>query len=142
MTLTSHLSADDRERVETRLNHNLIAWLTTVRPDGQPITLPVWFLLQDDSTILVYSRPASAKFRNIDVNPKVSLVLDVCDVGRNIVRIEGTAAYGDDAMPADQQTAYLAKYTERIAALFESPEKFAEQFSRQLIITPTKLHAE
>jgi PPOX class probable F420-dependent enzyme len=142
MTLTSHLSADDRERVETRLSHNLIAWLTTVRPDGQPITLPVWFLVQDDGTILVYSRPASAKFRNIDANPKVSLVLDVCDFGRNIVRMEGTAAHSDDALPVDQQPAYLAKYAERIAALFESPEQFAAQFSRHLIITPTGLHAE
>jgi PPOX class probable F420-dependent enzyme len=142
MTLTSHLSADDRERVEARLRHNLIAWLTTVRPDGQPSTLPVWFLLREDDTILVYSQPTSAKFRNISTNPKVSFVLDVCDLGRNIVRIEGTAARTDDALSADQQPAYLAKYTERIAALFEDPEQFAAQFSSPLIITPTKLHVD
>jgi PPOX class probable F420-dependent enzyme len=142
MTLASHLSADDRGRVEDRLRHNLMAWLTTVRPDGQPITLPVWFLFRDDETILVYSQPRSAKFRNIDANPKVSLVLDVCDFGRNIVRIEGTARPVGDVSPADQQPAYLAKYTERIASLFETPEQFSAQFSSPLIITPTKLHAD
>lgn len=141
MTLTSHLATDDRERVDARLRHNLIAWLTTVRRDGQPVTVPVWFLLQEDETFLLYSQPESAKFRNIAANSKVSLALDVCDLGRNIVRLEGTAAPVDDSSRT-LQPAYLAKYTERIAALFESPEKFAEQFSRQLIITPTKLHAE
>ena len=121
MTLTSHLSADDRERVEARLRHNLIAWLTTVRPDGQPVTLPVWFLLREDDTILVYSQPSSFKLRNIITNPLVSLVLDASDLGRNVVRIEGVAIQADGQLPADQQPAYLAKYNERIAALFETP---------------------
>lgn len=142
MSLTADLSSEDRERVEGRLRHNLIAWLTTVRPDGQPVTLPVWFLLRENETILVYSQPSSAKFRNVSVNPKVSLVLDACDLGRNIVRMEGIAEKSDDALPADQHRAYLAKYNERIAALFGSPEQFAAQFSRQLTITPTKLHVE
>jgi PPOX class probable F420-dependent enzyme len=140
MTLTSHLSADDRERVEGRLRHNLIAWLTSVRPDGQPVTTPVWFLYREDDTILVFSQPGSAKFRNITSNPKVSLVLDVSDLGRNIVRVEGTAVASEES-PADQQPAYLAKYAERIGALFDTPEKFAALFSSSIIITPTKLYA-
>jgi len=137
--ITSHLPNDDRERVEARLRHNLIAWLTSVRPDGQPVSVPVWFLIRDDGTILLYSQPGKAKLRNIAGNPKVSLVLDVTDVGRNIVRIEGVAAVADGHPPANRQPAYLAKYTERIAALFGKPEQFAELFSTAVIITPTKL---
>ena len=53
----SHLPQADRERVEGRLHSNLIAWLTTVRRDGQPVTAPVCFLLRDGKTILLYSRP-------------------------------------------------------------------------------------
>jgi len=63
MTLTSQLSTDDRERVENRLRNNLIGWLTTVRKDGQPVTVPVWFLLRADDTILVY-RLGSISRRN------------------------------------------------------------------------------
>jgi len=137
--LTSHLSGDDRERVEGRLRHNLIAWLTTVRPDGQPITLPVWFLLRDDDTILVYSQPTSAKLRNIQANPKVSVVLDVSDLGHNVVRLEGTAATASNLPPVDQISAYVDKYAERIAALFETPEHFAAQFTVPVLITPTRL---
>ena len=35
MNLTSDLEPADQERAESRLRSNLIAWLTTVRPDGQ-----------------------------------------------------------------------------------------------------------
>jgi PPOX class probable F420-dependent enzyme len=140
MSLTTHLSTADRERVEVRLRQNLIAWLTTVRPDGQPVTLPVWFLFQEDETFLVYTFPTSAKLRNISTNPKVSLVLDVSDLGRNVVRIEGVAKAVDEVSPIDQQPEYLAKYTERIAALFDTPERFAAEFSGAIVITPTKLH--
>jgi PPOX class probable F420-dependent enzyme len=141
MELTANLPADDRERVDARLRHNLIAWLTSVRPDGQPVSVPVWFLVRDDDTILVYSRPGTAKLRNLAANPKVSLTLDATDLGRNVVRIEGVARSADDVPPVDQQPAYLAKYLERIETNFGSSEGFAELFSAALIITPTRLYA-
>jgi PPOX class probable F420-dependent enzyme len=141
MELTAHLPAGDRERVEARLRHNLMAWLTTVRPDGQPVSVPVWFLMREDGTVLLYSRPGKAKLRYLAANPRVSLTLDGTDIGRNIVRIEGAARQAHDQAPADQQPAYLAKYLERIDALFGTPERFAEQFSAALIITPAKLYA-
>jgi PPOX class probable F420-dependent enzyme len=140
LKLTSHLPTADRERVEARLRTNLMAWLTTVRPDGQPVTVPVWFLLRDDETILLYSRPQVAKLTNIAANPKVSFALDVTDIGRNIVRLEGTARRGPDMPAANEEPAYLAKYIERMAALFGTPDQFAALFSAALIITPARLH--
>jgi PPOX class probable F420-dependent enzyme len=137
--LTSHLSPADRERVEGRLRHNLMAWLTTVRPDGQPVSVPVWFLMRDDGTILLYSQAGKGKLENIVANPRVSLTLDGTDIGRNVVRIEGTMRSAPDEAPADRQPAYVAKYLERIDALFGTPERFAGLFSTVLMITPTKL---
>jgi PPOX class probable F420-dependent enzyme len=130
MKLISHRRPADRERVEGRLRSNLIAWLTTVRPDGQPVTVPVWFLLRDDETILLYSRPHKDKLRNIAANPKVSFALDVTDIGRNVVRLEGTAKRAHDQPPANEHPAYLAKYTERMAAMFGTPGQFATRSSR------------
>jgi PPOX class probable F420-dependent enzyme len=140
MKLTAHLPPADRERVEGRLRSNLIAWLTTVRPDGQPATVPVWFLLRDDETILLYSGPRKQKLRNIAANPRVSFALDVTDIGRNIVRLEGTARRAHDQPPASEHPGYLAKYTERLAAMFGTTEQFATLFSAAVIITPTRLH--
>ena len=140
MKLTSQLPSADRERVEGRLRSNLMAWLTTVRPDGQPVTVPVWFLLRDDETILLYSRPETDKLRNLAANPKVSLALDVNDLGRNIVRLEGTAGLAHDQRPANEHPAYLAKYIERMGSMFGTPEQFARLFSVALTITPTRLY--
>lgn len=141
MKLTSHLPDDRRAHVEGRLRANLIAWLTTVRPDGRPDSVPVWFLLQDDETVLVYSQPGKIKLRNISKNPNVSLGLDVTDIGRDIVRIEGTARHVAGFPRADQVPGYAAKYTERIGAIFGTVSRFAEMYPEAVVITPSRLYA-
>jgi PPOX class probable F420-dependent enzyme len=118
-----------------------MAWLTTVSPAGEPDTVPVWYLLRDDETVLIYSRPGKPKLRNIEHNPAVALGLDVTDLGRDVIRLEGTATRGHDVPPADQVAEYVAKYVERIAAIFGTAERFAELFSAAVIVTPTRLHA-
>lgn len=141
MGLTAHLPADRRARVDARLQTNLMAWLTTVTAAGRPDSVPVWFLLRDDDTFLVFSQPGKAKLRNIDANPNVALGLDVTDIGRDIIRVEGTAVRVPDHPRADRVAEYAAKYTERIAAIFGTVERFAEAFSEAIVINPSKLHA-
>jgi PPOX class probable F420-dependent enzyme len=141
MDLTADLPAERRQRVDARLRTNLMAWLTIVSPAGRPDTVPVWFLVRDDGTVLIYSQPGKAKLRNIDANPNVALGLDVTDIGRDIIRIEGTATRNADQPPADQVPEYAAKYTERIGAIFGTVERFAEAFSEAIVITPRRLHA-
>jgi PPOX class probable F420-dependent enzyme len=139
--LTEHLPADRRSHVEARLHGNLMAWLTTVRPDGRPVSVPVWFLLSDDETFLVYSKPNTPKLRNLQQNPNVALGLDVTDLGRDIIRLDGTAAYVEMVPPADQNRQYVAKYIERIGAIFGTAAKFAELYSVPVVITPTRFWA-
>ncbi len=141
MTLTEHLSVERREHVEGRLRGNLMAWLTTVRPGGQPVTVPVWFLVRADETIVVYSQPSKAKLRNLEQNPRVALGLDVTDVGRDVIRVQGTARLAPEIPAADENPGYLAKYAERIGTLFGTPEQFAAEYSVPLLITPSRLWA-
>ena len=141
MDLTAGLQPERRARVEARLRTNLMAWLTTVNPAGRPDSVPVWFLVRENGTILVYSQPGKAKLRNIEANQHVSLGLDVTDIGRDIIRFEGTAMRAPGHPPADQVPAYAAKYAERIGAIFGTVERFAEAFSEAIVITPSRLHA-
>ena len=141
MELTNALPPDRRARVDIRLQTNLMAWLTTVNPAGRPDTVPVWYLLRDDGSVLLYSQPGKAKLRNIGANPHVALGLDVTDIGRDIIRIEGTAAHVAGHPSADQVPEYAAKYTERIGAIFGTVENFASAFSEAIVITPSRLHA-
>jgi PPOX class probable F420-dependent enzyme len=141
MKLTEHLPADRRGHVEARLQANLMAWLTTVRPDGQPVSVPVWFVLREDETFLVYSQPNKLKLRNIQQNPKVAIGLDVTDLGRDVIRLDGTAKQVEDIAPADQNQQYIVKYTERIGAMFGTADRFAALFSTAVVITPTRIWA-
>jgi PPOX class probable F420-dependent enzyme len=141
MAFTEALPIDRRARVEARLQTNLMAWLTTVTPAGRPDSVPVWFLLRDDNSILIYSQPGKTKLRNLATNPNVALGLDVTDIGRDIIRIEGTATHTQGHPPANQVREYAAKYTERIGAIFGTVENFAAEFSEAIVITPTRLHA-
>ena len=127
--------------VEARLRANLMAWLTTVRADGRPDSVPVWFLLRDDETILMYSQAGKIKLRNISHNPRVSLGLDVTDLGRDIIRIDGTAEHIPGFPAADQVPEYVVKYAERIGANFGTASQFAAQFPEAVIITPHRLYA-
>lgn len=138
-SLTARLAPADRERVERRLRGNLMAWLTTVRPDGRPDTVPVWFLLREDGTIRVHTRAGQRKLANLAANPHVALGLDVTDLGRDIVRLTGTARVDEGAARADQDPAFRAKYAERMAAMFGTPESFAEQFPVALTVTPDRI---
>jgi PPOX class probable F420-dependent enzyme len=140
MSLTAHLPSDRRASVEARLRSNLMAWLTTVSPTGRPDSVPVWFLFRDDDSILVYSQPGKPKLRNVEANEHVSLGLDVTDIGRDIIRFVGTAVLSKNHPRADRVPEYVAKYTERIGAIFGTPERFAEAFSEAIVITPSKLH--
>jgi len=114
-------------------------WFTSVRADGQPECVPVWFMWRDDDTILIYSQPTAQKLRKIQVNSKVAMALDVSDLGRDNIRMNGVAAVSEGELSAANNEAYLAKYLERICALFESPERFSGIFSVALIVTPHRI---
>ena len=142
VNLTRHLPAERREHVEARLHSNLMAWLTTVRPDGQPDSVPVWFLVRDDETILVYSQPNKIKLRNISANPQGDPRprRDRHRQGHHPHRRDGRARCRRSRRPI-RQPRYAVKYAERIGAMFGTSRQFAELFSEALIITPSRLHA-
>lgn len=128
-------SERDRRALE-RLANERVAWLTTVTPDGQPQTLPVWFLWQD-GTILVYGDNKAQRNRNLAANPKVSLHFND-DGGSDIVFVEGEASVDPSVGPIEQHAAYIAKYADRIAANYGSPERYAERYNVPIVIRPTR----
>jgi PPOX class probable F420-dependent enzyme len=125
-------------RAEKRLRDDLIGWLSTIRPDGVPVTIPVWFLW-DGSTILVYSQPNTGKLRNIAFSPKVSLHLNSGAHGGDIVMVTGEAAVDEAAPKAVEVPAYIEKYRHDIELLGTDPEPFAGQYCVAIRVTPTRI---
>ena len=63
-----------------RLEREAIIWLTTVTPEGQPQSSPIWFVWRDEE-ILVYSLAETPRVTNIEANPRVALNLNSTPTG-------------------------------------------------------------
>ena len=130
-----------RSHAEERLRDEKIAWLTTVRRDGQPQSSPVWFLLREGE-IVVYSRPTTQKVRNVRANPRVAVHLRDVDDGSDIVSIEGEAMIDEGYPSAAAIPAYVKKYDVMIADLRMDPASFATSYSVPIRIRPTRMRVE
>jgi PPOX class probable F420-dependent enzyme len=108
-----------------------------MRPDGQPQSVPMWFLW-DWEGFLVYSRPGARKLRNIEANPKLNLNLNSNDSGGDVVRAECVVEVQGEAPPAAEVGSYLEKYRERIGRIGFDPGGFARAYSVAIRATPTR----
>lgn len=122
--------------IDQRLRNEAIIWLSTVRPDGRPHLVPVWFLWEGQ-TILVFSMPNNQKIRNIRANNNVSLALEALDEGGDVVIIEGEATLLNDPAVKTTLPAYVQKYRAAMQDMGSTPEAMAKTYSQAIRITPT-----
>lgn len=127
----------DELRFAEKLANELVVWLTTVRHDGQPQTSPVWFAW-DDGSFLIYSRAGQQKVRNILGNPRVALALEQDGTGSDVATLEGRALIDEEAPPADEVGAYVAKYGPRMEAISGSEEAFAKDYRVAIRVEVTR----
>jgi PPOX class probable F420-dependent enzyme len=122
-------------RADRRLREEEVAWLTTVRSDGQPQSVPIWFLW-DGETFLIYSQPGRQKLKNITGNPRVGLNLNPDAHGGAVVRTEGAAEIVEDFPPATEVGEYLEKCRAANARIGYDPDGFARVYSVPIRVTP------
>ncbi len=131
--------ADVLERLAT--DH--IGWLTTVRADGSPHAVPVWFLWHD-GLLLVMSEPRTAKVTNVRRGSPALLHLHTRADGNGVVVLSGPSVVSDrpstEWLPEIGE-AYTAKYAEAMVAYGMGLEALAEKFSVVLQLEPTDLQA-
>jgi PPOX class probable F420-dependent enzyme len=132
VTLLDLARSDDRHTCE-RLSAEPVIWLGTVRPDGRPHNVPVWFAWHDP-TILIFSMPRTAKATDMRRSPLVSLALDSADLGQDIVLAEGHARPPADTDPQFQLLTanFQQKYAQSLGA---TPfEQWRSTFSQPMLI--------
>jgi PPOX class probable F420-dependent enzyme len=131
------LSKPQDAHTEQRLREDKVLWLGSVRPEGRPHLVPVWFLW-DGATILIFSVPEQQKIRNIRNNPNVILALDDTQDGEDVITIEGTAALPVDSVATPELPEYVAKYDKMMRDINLDPKKMANLYSQAIRVTPTR----
>ncbi|HLX39811.1 MAG TPA: pyridoxamine 5'-phosphate oxidase family protein [Ktedonobacteraceae bacterium] len=132
-----NLTSERAAHVTERLTNDLITWLTTVRPDGRPHTVPVWFLW-DGATILIF-RATKVKVHELKQNPNVTLALDPSNIGNDIVVIEGTAELVDDVDITTTLPAFARKYGALLKDMGWTAESMAPNYPHAVRVTPVKI---
>jgi len=120
-----------------RLTSEPVVWLSTMRPDGRPHIVPVWFTWDGDA-ITFFSKPHAQKVRNLRANPNVTLGVGVPDEDMDIELIEGCAELIAEPAAIVAQ-GRLEKYGELMARVGLSFEQFVQTYSQVVRIRPTRL---
>jgi PPOX class probable F420-dependent enzyme len=123
--------------VDQRLREEPIIWFTTVRPDGRPHTVPVWFLW-DGETFLIFSQPGNLKIRNVQRNPHITLALDDTKQGGDVITVEGEAELLSEPSRNVVVPAFGEKYASMMQAMGADQERMLEDYSQPIRIKPTK----
>ena len=134
---------DVHARALARLGEERIAWFTTIGRDGFPHAVPVWFIVHDDS-VLVLSEPATAKVRNLRANDHALVHLEAGADGEHLTVLQGRATISD--RPATEWideigAIYEAKYRGGLAGISLTLETMAAKYSSVIQLRPEKLIA-
>lgn len=126
-------------KVAQRLDEERIIWMTTVTPDGQPQSAPVWYV-RHEGEIRIWSIDGQ-RVANLEHNPKVSLHLNDDGRGFNIVIIEGEATIDRSIGPSSRDPAYVERYQSFIDGYGWTWSWFDENYPVPVRIQPTKIRA-
>jgi PPOX class probable F420-dependent enzyme len=124
-------------RIRRFLEQEPVVWLSTVRPDGRPHLVPIWFWW-DGRALLVFSKPDAQKVRNLRANPSVMLALGDAEDDFDVGMFEGRAELLDRPTGEVMPQEHLAKYARQLAAMGLSAEEYAATYSQVLRIVPSR----
>jgi len=80
------------EEVQHFLRSNKTIIINSNGPGGYPHPMPMWFSVDDDGTVRMTTFRKSQKVRNIERDPKVSLLVEA---GEEYNQLRGVVIYGD-----------------------------------------------
>ncbi len=131
-----------REEWRAFLQHGTrTAKLATVRRDGRPHVVPVWFVLNGDDVIFT-TGAGSVKAQAMRRDPRVCLCVDDENPPFAYVMVEGTASVSEDA-------GEMLAHATAIGGRYMGAERAAEFGRRNAVagellvrVTPTRVHAE
>jgi PPOX class probable F420-dependent enzyme len=121
-------NAETLAKIAPRMQAAQNIWFASVRPDGRPHLVPIWFVWHEGK-VWISTGAGSRKDKNIQQNPHVSVSLEG---GTNPVVIEGLARQENDPAIRDQLApVFMHKY--------EWDFRTDDEYGMLISVTPTKI---
>jgi PPOX class probable F420-dependent enzyme len=120
-------SAVDRRRSATAV------WMASVRPDGAPHLIPLWFAWDGDD-LIVLSKPDAQKVRNLRRDPRVVLALGSVLDGMDVDLMEGVGEVLEAPSASVVPGAAFARYARPMARLGLTLDLFLATYSQPIRI--------
>ena len=109
--------------------------LATVRPDGRPHVVPLWFI-RDGETIVVFSKPHAQKVRNLEADPRA--MVSVGQPGEADASLIEVAAVFEASGAAGLADRFASKYRPAFEALGLTVDRFVETYPCLIRLRPTR----
>lgn len=124
-------------QAEAALRHDPVVWLSTVRQDGRPHLVPVWFHW-DGERILAFSKPRAQKVENLRGRPRVMLAVGTPGPDFDVELIEATAELPEEPASRLMPDGFGRKYRDLLRRAGITAERFAEVYSQAIVLRPTR----
>jgi PPOX class probable F420-dependent enzyme len=125
-------------QTDSQLRSAPIAWIGTVRPDGIPHLVPVWFQW-DGESFLFFAQPNDQKIRNLINSADIVLGIPMNPEATNVSIIHGRAELVQPLAPGSLPADYVAKYRDQIDEYGWTEAGLADQYTVPVRVRPTKL---
>jgi PPOX class probable F420-dependent enzyme len=122
-------------RVRRFLETEPVIWLATVRPDGRPHIIPVWFWW-DDGELLVFSKPNAVKVGNLRADPHLMLAVGDAENDFDVGLVEACAEVLAMAVPVPARM--FDKYAPWMSEIGLDRATFIATYSQAIRIVPTR----
>ncbi|MGZ3642862.1 MAG: PPOX class F420-dependent oxidoreductase [Ktedonobacteraceae bacterium] len=128
------MAVDLSKKAQAFLQELRFAVLATINQDGTPQLTTMWYLLEDDGTILMNTKVGRLKERNVRRDPRISICIED---GYNFLTISGIAQLIDDPERTHHDIYRLsARYHGEQKARRQMQEQFSKETRISLILKP------
>jgi len=128
---------DLSKKAKAFLQELRFAVLATINQDGTPQLTTMWYLLEDDGTILMNSKVGRLKERNLRRDPRISICIED---DYNFLTINGTTQLIDDPERTQHDIYRLsARYHGEEKARRQMQEQFSKETRVSLLLKPERV---
>jgi len=125
------------EKARAYLQELRFAVLATINQDGTPQLTTMWYLLEDEGSILMNTKVGRAKERNMRRDPRISMCIED---GYDFLTINGTVEMIDDPEIAQNDIYRLSRrYHGEAKARWQMEEQFSKETRVSLRLKPESI---